>query len=296
MKHHNWLAAHIFYPGDLDKILLYFVRPFLHGIYPKLRQPTPCFFIRYWEEGSHIRLRLNIPPDKETLIRNELLLQASSFFKEYPAPPQMSGPPAPAPTVKFVPYIPETDRYGNLQSLPRAEHQFFQSSVFVLEWLAQTSKAPILIESLRMHLIVLCATRWEISRLNEVCIFFMEGWLPRLYDSSGDKTAQKKQWLDLFRQSFQRHSEQILPAAGIFWKELKQGTADQRSLTFLRANTEIFRAYENLGFTNDKISSVVSSMIHMGNNRLGISNYEEAYGMYCTQQCLLFIHKNQISA
>ncbi|UGU16506.1 thiopeptide-type bacteriocin biosynthesis protein [Sinomicrobium kalidii] len=291
MKHHNWLAAHIFYPGDLDNVLLHLVRPLLRRIYPKLQQPTPYFFIRYWEEGSHIRLRLNATPDKEALIRDELLLRAASFFKEYPA-----GSPAPAPTVKFVQYIPETDRYGNLQSLPRAEHQFFQSSAFVLEWLAQASKAPMLIESLRMHLIVLCATQWDIAGLNEVCTSFIEGWLPRLYDNSKAKTAQKKQWLDLFRESFRRHSEHILPASKIFWKELMQGTADQRSLTFLQANTEIFRAYESIGFTDDKMNSVVSSMIHIGNNRLGISNYEEAYGMYCTQQCLLFIHKNQIFA
>ncbi|RNL81730.1 hypothetical protein ED312_18540 [Sinomicrobium pectinilyticum] len=293
MEQNNWLAAHIFYPGNLDNVLVYLVRPFLNNISVKLQQPTPYFFIRYWEEGSHIRLRLNPVPGKEEFIRKELLTRAASFFREYPALPRDSGSSLPAPTVQFVPYIPETERYGNLKSLPQAEYQFFRSSAFVLEWLTGTSKAPILIESLRMHLILLLATGQDLNRLNEICTFFIDGWLPRLYDGSTDEAIQKEQWLKLFRQSFLRHSEQILPASGIFREELVQGTADPRSLTFLQANTDIFREYENIGFTDDKMKSVISSMIHMGNNRLGISNHEEAYGMYCTQQCLQFIHKTK---
>ncbi|MGS2761168.1 thiopeptide-type bacteriocin biosynthesis protein [Sinomicrobium sp. M5D2P9] len=296
MKQNNWLAAHIFYPGNLDNVLVYLVRPFLDDISMKLQHPTPYFFIRYREGGSHIRLRLNSLPGKEEFIREELLRQAASFFKEYPALSRDPGSSLPAPTVQFVPYIPEMERYGNLKSLPRAEHQFFRSSAFVLEWLAGTSKAPVLIESLRMHLILLFATGLDASGLNEICTFFIEGWLPRLYDGSADEETQKGQWLNLFRQSFLRHSGQILPASKIFWEELVQGNADARSLTFLQTSTKVFGEYENIGFAEDKMKSVISSMMHMANNRLGVSNHEEAYGMYCTQQCLQFIHKNQISA
>jgi len=290
----TWLAVYLFYPGDLDLMLSRLVTPFIQDFFPEPAQDNYYFFIRYWENGSHIRLRMNADPAMHKILSKELKERANSFFFQYPDLSEASSLNKKNLFVnhyiRFTAYEPETERYGDQRSLPWAEVHFFKSSAFILNWI-NTKKpgASVLIQALQLHLILLFALRNEIPRLIHICTFFIEGWLPRLYQQQEDAAGQKTQWFKEFEISFSRNKEFILPASKDFWDDLAAGTANENVQELLNVNIQLLQNYQSAGFEEIKLTGIITSMLHMNNNRLGISNYEEAYGMYCTLQCLHFI-------
>lgn len=322
---HQWFAAYLFYSGDLDLMLRELVAPFIREFFPDGQTDTQYFFIRYWENGSHIRLRINFEYALHQILAKVLEQRANDFFNQYPAVRKLKDPvnqnmnqavsqavcqsvesvdqtvsqsvnqfvdqPLAADhTIQFSVYEPEIMRYGNQQSLTWAEQHFFKSSTFILDWIC--TKKPgtsALIQALRLHLILLLATGWEIPRLIAVCDFFIDGWLPRLYILRADVAAQKIFWVKEFETSFNRTKAVILPASKVFWEELTAGTANQKVQDLLKTNILILQNYQQADFKETKLIEIMTSLMHMNNNRLGISNHEEAYGMYCTRQCLDFI-------
>lgn len=299
---HKWFAVYLFYPGELDLVLRELVAPFIREFFPDEQTDAQYFFIRYWENGNHIRLRINVEHSLHKVLAKVLEQRAKIFFSQYPAVRklkdsvnkdinQSAGQNLIADhVIQFSVYEPEIIRYGNQQSLAWAEQHFFKSSTFILDWIC--TKKPgtsALIQALRLHLILLLATGWEISRLITVCDFFIDGWLPRLYISGADMAAQKIFWLKEFETSFNRTKAVILPASKVFWEELTAGTANQKVQDLLKTNILILQNYQQADFKETKFTEIMTSLMHMNNNRLGISNHEEAYGMYCTLQCLDFI-------
>lgn len=276
----QWFAAYLFYAGDLDLMLRELVTPFVCEFFPHDNTEASWFFIRYWENGSHIRLRMNAELSLQNVLIKTLDKRANEFFLQYPADHAL----------QFPVYEPEITRYGNHQSMQWAELHFFKSSAFILEWICTRKPgASALIQSLQLQLILLLATGWEIARLITVCNFFIDGWLPRLYLSGTDTATQKIFWLKEFETSFNRTKAVILPASKVFWEEITAGTANQEVQDLFKANRLILQNYQQADFTEIKRIEIMTSLMHMNNNRLGISNHEEAYGMYCTLQCLDFI-------
>lgn len=276
----QWFAAYLFYAGDLDLMLRELVTPFVCEFFPDDNTEASWFFIRYWENGSHIRLRMNAELSLQNVLIKTLEKRANEFFLQYPADHAL----------QFPVYEPEITRYGNHQSMRWAELHFFKSSAFILDWICtRKSGASALIQSLQLQLILLLATGWEIARLIIVCNFFIDGWLPRLYLSGTDTATQKIFWLKEFETSFNRTKAVILPASKVFWEEITAGTANQEVQDLFKANRLILQNYRQADFTEIKRIEIMTSLMHMNNNRLGISNHEEAYGMYCTLQCLDFI-------
>jgi len=311
---YKWFAVYLFYPGELDLILRELVAPFIREFFPDKQTDAQYFFIRYWENGSHIRLRMNVEHALHKVLAKALEQRAKDFFSQYPAVgilkdainnpvnqfvcqsvTQSVNQPVDQDlltdhAVQFSVYEPEIIRYGNKQSLIWAERHFFKSSIFILDWICTKKPgASALIQALRLHLILLLATGWEIPKLITVCEFFIDGWLPRLYISGTDMAAQKIFWLKEFETSFNRTKAIILPASKVFWEELTTETANQKVQDLLKTNILILQNYQQAGFKETKFTEIMTSLMHMNNNRLGISNYEEAYGMYCTLQCLDFI-------
>lgn len=275
----KWFAVYLFYPGELDEVLLRLIVPLADACLSDRRLVPAYFFIRYWEDGSHIRLRVKTDAEQWRIILRQLKERADELFTAH--------------RLTAAVYAPEIERYGDQRSINWAERHFFQSSVFVLNYIrTRKNGTSVLIQALRMQLVLLFATRLEISGLSEIGTFFIDGWLPRLYTKTDDFPAQKTFWLNEFENSFKRAKEFILPASLTFWEELNAGTADKQVMELLRVDQQIMLNYQATGFGKTKITEIMTSMMHMDNNRLGISNYEEAYGMYCTMQCLDFIAEN----
>lgn len=289
----KWFAVYLFYPGDLDLMLNQLVQPFIHDFFKEGSAET-YFFIRYRENGSHIRLRMKVLPEKQAMLELEINQRAAGFFVRYPEltrPQDLAATTAPpGHKVVYSSYEPEIKRYGNLQSMPWAETHFCRSSVFILDWIkSRKTGASVLVQALSMHLILLYATGWEFSRLLQVCDVFINGWLPRLYDPNEDPVQESAFWLKQFELSFSPAKTQTLIASKSFWESMTEDAASDKISRYTHENKSIMKNYLSAGFEETKLTEIVTSMMHMNNNRLGISNYEEAYGAYCLRQSLDFI-------
>ncbi|GAA3861925.1 hypothetical protein GCM10022243_30260 [Saccharothrix violaceirubra] len=145
----DWLAAHLFHHGNLDDLLVRLVAPLVREL------DRPAFFLRYWDGGNHVRLRVLAPDDRDAVgavIRD----RAEAYFAESPAPDLMSAEHyrsvapglalgegltdylpelRPNNSVLFQPYTREHHRYGHGASMEAAEHHFAESSAVVLDLL-----------------------------------------------------------------------------------------------------------------------------------------------------------------
>lgn len=268
----KWLSLYIFYQENADEILKQVVHPFIRQWH------NPWFFIRYWEGGDHIRLRLKTPKIEHDEIIKRLKLGNTSIK-----------------SLQIAQYEPEIDRYGNRESIKWAEQYFECSSNYVLNWITkkEINQRPA-IQAIKLHLALLHTLKWKKEALAELCDFFLEGWLPKLYNPTDPEEEQRIFWLNQFEQVFASQKNQTIQAANHFWEKLNQGIAEDNLMDYLSNTNQVIRLYQNTGFEKDILFQVISSFMHMNNNRLGISNYEEAYIMHVIIACLQFIHENSI--
>ncbi|MDA6131158.1 hypothetical protein OSK38_27810, partial [Escherichia coli] len=77
----NWKAYHVFYHGNLDILIQQCIKPITkkllsEGIAEKF------FFIRYWEGGPHIRLRVNQLAEDSYKNEEIIVNQINKFLHE----------------------------------------------------------------------------------------------------------------------------------------------------------------------------------------------------------------------
>lgn len=264
----NWLSAHLFYSGDLRTLLLDMVLPFLRDTCYR------AFFIRYGEGGPHIRLRL-LTDEADTGIVLSQLIQAGRAIHGL--------------TIQYITYEPEITRYGNQDSIAWAEEQFICSSTYVLtildsrrEWDASSA----LLEALKMNIAIGSALDVAGLEMIAICRQFIHQWLPRLYDRNKPAAGQEQYYMALLETRFSHYAEFLLPVTAALWEELCEGKADPVLQTFMQSNRQVFEAYKQLGFDERSMRDITGSFMHMGHNRLGISNLDEAYIMFFTLKCL----------
>lgn len=293
----QWIAVHIFYQGNLDLVLIHLVAPFIEQFSLLLNVHTPYFFIRYGEGGSHIRLRMNFIHEvaAQKLVA-ALENEAGVFFKRFPVEKKDDDPLAETQAagnrIAFLPYEPEFVRYGGITAMPWAEHHFYSASSIILNWTVNGKGG--LLQALKLHLALLFSGRWTYEVCRQICQVFIEGWLPRLYYADEDQRVAGRYWLGVFETTFERQQERLLPAMEQFWGQLGREAVTEDLKDFMKINTGVLSAYRNAGFSDHRLLTIVSSMLHMNNNRLGIPNHEEAYVVYVVMQVLSFIdNKNE---
>lgn len=158
----NWISAHLFYYAHANPLLSECVAPLTEDL-EEQGLISNYFFIRYWENGSHVRLRLMPAGDAaEPTIKAIVEEHCARFFKRRPAlyqlDPEQSGPQYrmmfvmeygeeayiekygegympfhPSNSVRYIDYEPETVRYGGPAGLELAEWHFGVSSQLVLK-------------------------------------------------------------------------------------------------------------------------------------------------------------------
>lgn len=145
-----WVSAHLFHFGQLDPLIEAVVAPAVRG--SAVREH---FFLRYWEGGQHVRLRLLAEdPGQAERARDLVTELATGFFARHPSK-AAADPDAyrafaasaargerrqvydtrlrGADTVEFIAYTPEHDVYGDTACVAAVERHFTESSVLALE-------------------------------------------------------------------------------------------------------------------------------------------------------------------
>lgn len=83
-KDNVWRAYHIFYGGSPLTILRECILPLAEEMVEQ-GEIVEYFFINYWLEGSHVRLRLRVNPDRVDAVDAKVLARVEGYLTEYPS-------------------------------------------------------------------------------------------------------------------------------------------------------------------------------------------------------------------
>lgn len=152
MPEEHWVSAHIFYHDQLDPLLVELVRPLVEHL-AATGLARRFFFLRYWEGGNHLRLRVEAPPDDHSEVQAVVRLWVEDYLRTHPAADRIdaAGYAAvaaryarqegrhdyarslyPNNSVRFIPYRRETARYGSGAAMEAVEQHFVESSQLAL--------------------------------------------------------------------------------------------------------------------------------------------------------------------
>lgn len=211
------------------------------------------FFVRYFDDdGLHIRLRIQ-----------DLAIKSSGFQKlisEF--------------NFKWMPYLPEIDRYGGEGNMTQCEFFFIRSSCLVKNIYIENKSINYenrLLFAISINILIYKTnlTKNEFRKANNT--FFKE-WLN--YNSSILKIDK----VDLVNSFELAYSKQISNNLIHNVKEILE--------YFQHILDKEFLLIELRCPINRKIG-IINSIIHMSNNRLGINNQDESYLSFLTTKIML---------
>lgn len=326
----GWLAAHLHYSEPWEEFLVQAVSPFVgEALREKLAEQF--FFVRFWERGPHIRLRFKgVKSTLDTRLKPKLNAHFEEYFESYPRgevesprPADLSEPQLwhPNNTIQFDDYLPEVARYGGTAGMSIAERQFQASSQAVLSVIEEGhtwSYERALGAAIQLHLGFAHATGMDLS---ETCAFFTHifrisfgrayGRDPML--SVTDLRERHVAALGAFRESFEDQAPCLLPIHRNLWSgithraEFNQEWMNAWVSGMLDISDSLYTAMGqgrlqipewfrvNPALTVDverqRCWSILSSYIHMTNNRLGLLNRDESFVAYVIMRSLAELRK-----
>jgi thiopeptide-type bacteriocin biosynthesis protein len=295
-----WRAWHIFFQStdSLDRMLVAALLPEVRS----LGSGVEFFFLRYWENGPHIRARFRGLDDEQFLALGDRL-RTSAKSVVATTPPVAEQPPTGHPaeswqndprTIRFEPgktveimYEPEYRRYGGRHGLPINEHLFDASSRLALAIIEKTVGAPERRLSIALMLTAAAIAQVVADRhqLAEFLAAMKEHWRGFI----SDPTASEEQ----AQRSFSAASEELRtmvsmsclpsstsqpqPLAERWSKILAPHVAEMRALAadHLLVHPLTGIATEGPGELDVALQNIMLSQIHMMNNRLGIVPQQE---------------------
>lgn len=331
----EWVSLHVFYASDANPIVVETVRPLVE----QLRRDgliDGWFFIKYWQEGPHLRIRLrpSSPAVREEVTRramdaledflrrrpalyeNDVEGLADLYKKMYLAEygearwneeygPDGRMPFRPNNSIAIIPYEPEYDRYGGKVGIQIAEWHFEHSSDMVAYLLAtsNTHVRPVLL-GLAAQLSLMSAYTF-LGTDAAVRTFFQRyrNFWETAYQEPGDEKLHRSfdRSLELTRPTFSARIARIRALAQAegtaemshiertwlsHYRELRDrvfAAADRGELIFPGRNGD---GPQPMPGGADLAAVLLSSYIHMTNNRLGAAILDEIYLSYLIEGIL----------
>lgn len=327
MSSSEWLSAHLFYGVPWANFLTQAIRPFIDDLVAR-SLISQYFFIRYWERGPHIRLRLKGDPSiLQEYVKPLLEATFNDYFAAHPSKrPLPEWDPSIAPsqrwlpnnTVQYIPYEPEVARYGGLPGVKIAEAHFESSSRAVLSamtmdgWTYQKALGT----AIHMHLGFAHACGWTLANTAAFFTYFSELWFPAVLqmNSTLDKTETltNQRIHDAFSDAFDKQETSLLTIHESLWQTMTNRLSFTTSwLDQWREEVQDIVNKLACAYYHDKdiivpfeeenperaLWPILISYVHMTNNRLGVLNQDEAFLGYlisrCTQQLSGTLEKNK---
>lgn len=149
----EWVSSHIFYQDNLDHLLVHVVAPLVDECAAS-GLAREFFFLRYWDGGNHLRLRvLPVPGVRRADVQRLIGERFGGYLARHPSPdrlsqqeyarsarvlarrenvPVWSAHPYPNNSVSFIAYRREHDRYGHGAAIAAVERHFAESSRIAL--------------------------------------------------------------------------------------------------------------------------------------------------------------------
>ncbi len=266
----SWLSAYLFYNEPWEEFLTQVISPFVAQILKK-RLAEQFFFIRYWENGPHIRLRIKGSSEVlENQVKPKLVQYFSDYFQAHPSqrtePTAFSETPAayqwyPNNSIQFISYEPETERYGGDSGIAIAERQFQASSEAVLAVMQEKNNwdyDQALGTAIQMHLGFAFAAGMDFSEAVAFFASIFRNWLPRACFSYQQQLApaeiktRQEAVLRAFQRTYQKQNPFLLPLFTQLWQALENQTEFEQAwfnkwLTQMRAVNAALRQAQATG-------------------------------------------------
>lgn len=152
MDESDWVSVHAFYHGDLDELLTRAVAPLVEELTER-KAVRAWFFLRYWERGPHVRLRLAPATGRREEVETESRDRLGGYLDAHPSSDRMGAEAYaglaralarterlddyadelhPNNQVAFIPYRREHQRYGHGAAMEAVERHFVASSRIAL--------------------------------------------------------------------------------------------------------------------------------------------------------------------
>lgn len=296
----NWLSFHLFVlGGSLSSMLNKLLLPLSERI--RTYSPDCFFFIRYWENGPHFRLRIKIQDSEKGHQIREMI---EAFVAELNEQTEREIVPQPIIRVEAVPYIPETQRYGGARGLQIAETHFEVSSLLTLSIAQQYELGEYSFAmsiALQAHLVFLQHSGLLRNDIHNLLQSILNGWLPYAIkalvqtgqiEAGANPQQTRINCLNYFDAAFAKNGEQTISFLQSLFTLLQNQSLDPAHPLFrwqsdndtLLAKLSTLATENKLDGPSDSAKhnhlSILSSLMHMTNNRLGISNSDESYLAY----------------
>ncbi|WP_238653391.1 thiopeptide-type bacteriocin biosynthesis protein [Paenibacillus piscarius] len=285
----TWKSYRVYYqfqPG-YDELILLLAKQ-LESLAARGRI-SKWFFLRYWEDGPHIRVRYLMDGE---LGEEELFDQVRAYIRRHPSIRRLSkeeyfrnhkfdGEPLELKSQDWYeegeiiskPYEPEFERYGGKALMPLTESLFMESSRLVagiLELTAGSAFTRRLLAGMRVLEVLAESVFTRIPRLGEVRSFYRksaESW-QRLYQLGDmELTTKLVRWCTA-------HPDWREPVDRLL---LSNGNYGHLRNTLLDGYAAVAAAEQD----EQRVRSILYSHLHMLNNRCGISP-EYEYALYRT--------------
>ncbi|MDF9799369.1 thiopeptide-type bacteriocin biosynthesis protein [Catalinimonas alkaloidigena] len=325
----RWLSLHMFYNEPWEPLLLQLVKPVCEALYQK-QHISQYFFIRYWEHGPHIRLRVKGEAKTlESYVAPYIRQRFRQFATAYPscrsALDQVhlargSQKLYPNNSVQTIDYIPETRRYGGTYGLSIAEKQFEASSHVVLEAMSQKPgwhAACALGVAIQMHLSFAHELHMSPAEMIRFFSYLGRSWFSMAYASDKDYSSEERYAMEqkvmhCFSSAYEQQEQHIVSVCASLWQGLQTSSTFKqawlnlwvsemrnfrRRIKDAQAQAKLIPPHKNLlKASNPKeatLWNILGSLVHMTNNRLGVLNRDEAYIAFVIQKALSSLNMHE---
>ena len=310
---HRWVSAHLYYHDALNNLLRCAVRP-LVGELATSRLIDGFFFIRYWQGGSHVRLRVLLrdqvaaPPverliearigrfftrcPSQAVIRSEDYLRSAGWLSqhEFGTGTTTIEPLQPNNSLCFVGYVPEEDRLGGPAGVAAFEPHFMDSSALALELIAANpSEQRRTGRALAMMLLAAAVLIPDLERLARYFQYSYRDWGAR--HVAGDRT-RFAHYETGWRQSYDRQRAQLGELVRRLLEETRPGAGDHLDAVSARWVASVSSLANRLTGQQRALAPLLFQCLHKHNNRLGITVTDETYLLYLLQRTLTEIAEN----
>ncbi|MDB5256383.1 MAG: lantibiotic biosynthesis protein [Chitinophagaceae bacterium] len=318
----NWLSLHLFYGTGYDELIVKVIEPLKNNLLAQ-DKIEGYFFIRYYEKGPHLRLRLLLKNHTDkVLVQEEAVQKIQLFLQEFPSIRNAAFEQEgffPNNSIQEIEYKPEIIRYGGEDAISTAEQQFQICSDLVINLIRHyqgLSYNKMMGVSIKLYLAF--AYGHGMSREKAIAFFhqYFQNWLPIHYiNMEPEHRLAKREVLENeYVNSFALQSDGLINVANTMWNALisnvefeEQWLNDwidgckriQTQLEETGSRNKIasdpFYDFMNLqGFSalENNMAKIWLSYIHMLNNRLGMRNEDESLVAFLSEQSLHFVKES----
>lgn len=240
----TWISVHLFYNEPWEDFLQKAIEPYVNtAIQTGIAQQY--FFVRYWEKGPHIRLRLKGNLEMmNSILKPNLEEHFNHYFDSKPSRRvEPNYPPNfledlkwyPNNSLRYSDYEPEFGRYGGLSGITLSEKQFLISSQTVLEFIKLKGKTwsydDAMGIAIKMHLTFIHGAGLNIDEAISFFNFYAKNWLPYTFKNiqeeitEEDFESQSTLSIQVFEQSFESQKASLIPFHSILWNAMEDGNS-----------------------------------------------------------------------